>query len=211
MNTADFFVDRLKAWGVKPHFRLFGRRHQRRHRRAPARRRDRLHPAAARGDGARSWRSPTPSSPASSASASRPAAPARPTSHRALRRARRPYAGAGDLRPGRNHRARRELSAGTEPRPRCSPTSPNMCRKSAIRRSLPHVVDRAIRLAHRAARAVGDHPAQGRAGAGLRSAEARARLHAVGTRLFAAGRSCRRKPTCARPPKSSTPARKWRS
>ena len=71
---------------------------------------------------------------------------------------------------------------------------------------LPHVIDRAIRLAIARRGPVGDHHPQGRAGAAVRGAQARARLHPLGARLFAAGHRARgsrpaqgrRRPQCRR-------------
>ena len=76
---------------------------------------------------------------------------------------------------------------------------------------LPHVIDRAIRLAiaRRGPSAIIiPKDVQER---DIRSAEARAWLHSVGTRLFAASRRALPRRTCARRRMCSMPARRSRS
>ena len=109
-----------------------------------------------------SWPRPTPSSPASSASASPPPGPGAVASdHRALRRAARSHAGAGDRRAAGAHGARRPLPAGSRSRVAVQGRGRRL---RPARRSMPaqvrHLIDRAVRIAHRRAPRDGADPAR---------------------------------------------------
>ena len=111
--------------------------------------------------------------------------------HRALRRAARSHAGAGDRRPTGALGDRRPLSAGSRPAERCSRTWPAPSSQQAmVPAQVRHLVDRAVRIALGERRVTAHHLAERPAGPAVRGPAARARHAAFGRRLRQAARPC---------------------
>ena len=123
--VADYILDRLREWGVAPHLRLPGRRHQRHHRRArPRRRRPGVRSRCATRRWPRSWPARHAKFTGEVGVCLATSGPGRdPPAQRPLRREARPPAGRRDRRPAGARGARRRLPAGGRPARRSSRTS----------------------------------------------------------------------------------------
>ena len=138
-----------------------------------------------------------------------------PPAQRPLRRQARPPAGRRDRRPAGARGARRQLPAGGRPARRCSRTSPRVRRRSAMDAAQIRAPDRP-RDAHRRDRAhrrpcvIVPNDVQ-EADAVEDPPRAHGTLHSgIGDGYRRAARRARATPTCAAPPRCSTPASRSR-